>query len=174
MNFNVIKLDNVKSEICLSAFPGRQRDDKFSGDMMDKFFSFLDTNKFKALVSLVEVHEFDDYVSLHKFKKIVSQNNFDWHHHPLKDMTAPNEAFLFDFAETQSTLIDYLLSGEKIAIHCKGGLGRSGTIAAMLLCDIGVSATNSIELVRLSRPGAIETREQEMFIQGVARKSLNA
>ena len=170
----MVKLDNIRGEICLSAFPGRRRDDDFSRDRMDKFFGFLDANNYRTLVSLVESHEFDDYVSLPEFKETVSHHHFDWHYHPLKDMTAPNEEFMSEFAETQSSLIDNLLFGEKIAIHCKGGLGRSGTVAAMLMCGIGFSATNSIDLVRLSRPGAIETKEQELFIKQAAKKFLNA
>ena len=80
-------------------------------------------------------------------------------------MTAPDEIFTADFFETQSSLLEYLRSGEKIAIHCKGGLGRSGTIAALLLSHLGFSTEKSIELVRKSRPGAIESTEQEIFIQ---------
>jgi protein-tyrosine phosphatase len=132
---------------------------------MAQFFDFLESNQYQVLISLVELHEFDDYISLANFKKNVGQRNFDWYHHPLKDMTAPDEAFMNDFSGTRSSLIDYLRSGEKIAVHCKGGLGRSGTVAAMLMCNIGFDAVGSIEAVRMSRPGAIETAEQEMFIK---------
>ena len=165
MNFNLVKLDTFRSEICLSAFPGRQSSDEFSAKTMTQFFDFLESNKYRALVSLVELHEFDDYMPLAKFKKNLDHRDFDWHHHPLKDMTAPDEVFMNDFSGTQSSLLDYLRSGEKIAVHCKGGLGRSGTVAAMLMCNIGFDAVESIEAVRISRPGAIETVEQEMFIQ---------
>ena len=165
MNFNLVRLENFGSEICLSAFPGREHTNVFSIDLMEEFFDFLDSNRYRSLVSLVEVHEFDQFISYPKFEEKIGKRNFSWFFHPLKDMTAPDEIFRESFFETQSHLLENLRSGKKIAIHCKGGLGRSGTIAALLLRHLGFSAEKSIELVRKSRPGAIETEEQEIFIQ---------
>lgn len=165
MNFNLVRLENFGSEICLSAFPGREYTNVFSIDLMEEFFDFLDSNRYRSLVSLVEVHEFDQFISYPKFEEKIGKRNFSWFFHPLKDMTAPDEIFRERFFETQSNLLENLRSGKKIAIHCKGGLGRSGTIAALLLRHLGFSAEKSIELVRKSRPGAIETEEQEIFIQ---------
>ena len=165
MNFNIVKLEDLNAEICLSAFPGRNNNDDFSIDLMEGFFDVLESNSYRALVSLVEVQEFDQFISYSKFEETIGKRNFSWFSHPLRDMTAPDEIFTADFFETQSSLLECLRSGEKIAIHCKGGLGRSGTIAALLLCHLGFSAEKSIELVRKSRPGAIETKEQEIFIQ---------
>lgn len=165
MNFNLVRLENFGSEICLSAFPGREHTNVFSIDLMEEFFDFLDSNRYRSLVSLVEVHEFDQFISYPKFEEKIGKRNFSWFFHPLKDMTAPDEIFRERFFETQSHLLENLRSGKKIAIHCKGGLGRSGTIAALLLRHLGFSVEKSIELVRKSRPGAIETEEQEIFIQ---------
>ena len=165
MNFNLVRLENFGSEICLSAFPGREHTNVFSIDLMEEFFDFLDSNRYRSLVSLVEVHEFDQFIPYPKFEEKIGKRNFSWFFHPLKDMTAPDEIFRERFFETQSHLLENLRSGKKIAIHCKGGLGRSGTIAALLLRHLGFSAEKSIELVRKSRPGAIETKEQEIFIQ---------
>jgi protein-tyrosine phosphatase len=57
--------------------------------------------------------------------------------------------------------------GESIVIHCRGGLGRSGLVAACLLLLMGLSTTadDAIAHVRRARsPRAIETRAQERFI----------
>ena len=165
MNYNLVKLEEFNAEICLSAFPGRKKNNDFSIDLMEDFFDFLESNSYQALVSLVEVHEFDQFIRYSKFEEQIRNRTFSWCFHPLRDMTAPDAIFAADFFETQSSLLEYLRSGEKIAIHCKGGLGRSGTIGALLLRHLGFSAEKSIELVRKSRPGAIETKEQEDFIQ---------
>ncbi len=59
-----------------------------------------------------------------------------------------------------------LQQGEKIVVHCVGGLGRSGMAAAALLKTRGASSDEAIAEVRVARsPRAIETRVQEDFVQ---------
>ena len=56
MHFNLVKLRELNAEICLSAFPGRKRNDDFSIDLMEGFFDFLESNSYRALVSLSLIH----------------------------------------------------------------------------------------------------------------------
>jgi len=65
-------------------------------------------------------------------------------------------------------LMDELSSGKNIFIHCMGGLGRTGVVAAMLLIEAGYSANQAITAVRSSRPHTIETSAQEDFVYGYA------
>jgi ADP-ribosyl-[dinitrogen reductase] hydrolase len=52
-----------------------------------------------------------------------------------------------------------------VLIHCRGGLGRAGTIAARLLIELGIEPKKATASVRAARPGAIETSEQEEFVR---------
>jgi len=63
-----------------------------------------------------------------------------------------------------------LLDGAKIVVHCKGGLGRAGTVASMLLLESRAASNgdDAMAKVREVRPGAIETQEQESFIRAWA------
>jgi len=54
-----------------------------------------------------------------------------------------------------------LRSGSDIVVHCKGGLGRAGMMAARLLVEVGVPPEQAIKSVRSVRKGAIETKDQE-------------
>jgi ADP-ribosyl-[dinitrogen reductase] hydrolase len=58
-----------------------------------------------------------------------------------------------------------LAAGERVVVHCKGGLGRTGTITARLLVESGVAADSAISLVRTARPGAIENDAQESYVR---------
>lgn len=61
--------------------------------------------------------------------------------------------------------------GENVLIHCIGGWGRSGTLAAALLTHEGLSGQRAIELVRRARsPRCIETMAQEVFVHRYARR----
>lgn len=50
-------------------------------------------------------------------------------------------------------------------MHCKGGLGRAGTVAARLLIEFGQAPEDAIACVRAARPGAIETHQQETYLR---------
>ena len=59
------------------------------------------------------------------------------------------------------------MSGRKVLIHCRGGLGRSGMIAVRLLVEMGEKPADAIKQVRAARPGAIESSDQEKYVLGV-------
>jgi ADP-ribosylglycohydrolase len=59
--------------------------------------------------------------------------------------------------------------GGRVLVHCRGGLGRAGTIAALMLIERGWSAPQAIRDVRAVRPGAIETAEQERWVSHHSR-----
>ena len=68
------------------------------------------------------------------------------------------------------TLRNALLAGHRVLVHCRGGLGRAGTVAARLLVELGVPAVEAIRRVRAARPGAIETIEQQQYVLDLTRR----
>jgi len=85
-------------------------------------------------------------------------------HIPIQDLKAPDRQFIEKWETTKVLLKNDLMEGKNIVIHCMGGKGRSGTIAAILLIEFGEDNKKAIEIVREKRKGAIETEEQEKFI----------
>jgi len=76
---------------------------------------------------------------------------------PIQDFTAPA---LADFEKFVDIVIDSLKKG-KVLVHCQGGIGRTGTMAAAYWIKKGLSANEAIKKIRKSMPGAIEIPEQE-------------
>ncbi|HNR89810.1 MAG TPA: hypothetical protein PKM65_15850 [Spirochaetota bacterium] len=63
-------------------------------------------------------------------------------------------------------IVDRAGRGERIAVHCYGGWGRTGIVLALLARAVcGYSGDQAIEWVRRSVPGAVETDEQESFVR---------
>jgi ADP-ribosyl-[dinitrogen reductase] hydrolase len=56
-----------------------------------------------------------------------------------------------------------LKQGRDVCLHCKGGIGRSGTVTGLLLVDHGEGSDDAIDRIRQARPGAIETAEQGLY-----------
>ena len=94
----------------------------------------------------------------------VAKYGMEWYQIPVPDTTAPNYETLEQWNYIRQRIHTRLNRGEKILIHCRGGLGRSGTLAAKILMDKGFSSKEAIERVRVTRPGAIETAEQELYL----------
>ncbi|MCF8506988.1 MAG: ADP-ribosylglycohydrolase family protein, partial [Caulobacter sp.] len=85
---------------------------------------------------------------------------------PLTEGLPPDAAFAARWAEIGPPLRALLRGGGRLLIHCRGGLGRSGTVAARLLVELGQDAEGAIATVRAARPGAIQTDEQVEHILG--------
>ena len=84
---------------------------------------------------------------------------------PWPDMGIPGAEMRALIAAQAPELVSLLQAGNmKIAIHCVGGKGRTGTIAASFLTKTGVPATEAIATVRRIRPGTVETEAQEQWV----------
>jgi atypical dual specificity phosphatase len=60
-------------------------------------------------------------------------------------------------------------AGQRVAVHCRNGRGRSGTVlACYLMRHRGFSADEAIARVRAVRPGAVETQEQAAAVRAYA------
>ena len=66
---------------------------------------------------------------------------------------------------TNSVRFFFLLQ-QAVAVHCRYGLGRVGTmLACYLVKTTNCDAQEAISIVRRKRPGSIETQEQEKLVQ---------
>ena len=129
----------------------------------------------------VNTMEFADMVSVgidpEEFERSIRRKipNICYIHFPIVDGGVPDFESSGYWRDVLSPeLQNHLRDGKKILIHCRGGLGRTGTIAARLLVDLcigcdgsgtcGISARDAISIVRKCRNGAIENSIQENWI----------
>ncbi len=90
----------------------------------------------------------------------VRDAHMTWHHLHIADVSTPSAAFEVAWNGAGVQLRDVLRPGSNVVVHCKGGLGRAGTIASRLLIELGTDPETAGTKVRQARPGAIETAPQ--------------
>lgn len=118
------------------------------------------------LISLLEPWEFEE-LRIERLPEATAGRGISWYGLPITDGAAPDERLLRQWPQLSHKLVSDLLNGQRVLVHCKGGLGRAGTVAAMLLLQTGktTTASDAICMVRQVRPGAIETHAQEEFLE---------
>lgn len=118
-----------------------------------------------AIITLIEQFELED-LKVPKLGEEVKRRFMEWHHWQISDYSVPDDEFEASWPENSARLRRLLEAGSRILIHCKGGLGRAGMIAARLLVEMGDTAEVAMEKVRRARdPEAIETTEQEDWVK---------
>jgi len=115
-----------------------------------------------AVISLLEDFEYDELAV--RNLPSVYEDNFRWFNLPIPDKCAPKEAWLADWLDLRNELKNLLANNGKILIHCKGGFGRTGTVAALILMDHGYTAIDAITECRRAREFSVETEVQEQFV----------
>jgi ADP-ribosyl-[dinitrogen reductase] hydrolase len=117
------------------------------------------------ILTLVEGFELEALGVVALGEKVKSRG-MHWVHLPIVDVSVPSAAFERQWREELPELLATLEHGGKVLVHCKGGLGRAGMVAAFLLIDSGERPGAAIRKVREVRPGAIETAAQERYVLG--------
>jgi protein-tyrosine phosphatase len=117
----------------------------------------------RAVLTLIEGHEIAT-LGVPTLGERIASRGIDWHHLPIVDGTAPGRAFERNRPVAGRGAVAALTQAGKVLVHCRGGLGRAGTVAACLLIEFGTSPRDAILRTRAARPGAIETPEQERYV----------
>lgn len=166
LRISEVSLPHVAGRVGITFCPGKKGEsftgpdwDRDMGMDLDRVVLWKATN----VVTLLEDHEFA-MLGVHDLGGEVERRGMKWHHLPIVDGSPPDARFNVLWAKLKVSLVEDIRNGEHVLVHCRGGLGRAGTVATLLLIELGVRWADALAMVRAIRPGAVETTAQEEFI----------
>lgn len=157
-----VKVGPGLGKIGVTFCPGKKQSSAFSGSWDRDLGMDLDAIMAwgaAAILTLVETEELQA-LAVSDMGAAVRQRHMAWYHLPIRDVGTPSAQFEQSWREVGAHLRSLVRHGFSVLVHCKGGLGRAGTLAARLMIELGMPAKAAIDAVRSARPGAIETSAQ--------------
>jgi protein-tyrosine phosphatase len=119
-----------------------------------------------AVVSLLTPDEEAD-LDLKTEAGSVKTQNMDFVSFPIRDRQVP--ASQTSLASTLDKINADLSSGKNVLVHCRQGIGRTGTVAACLLVSKGWNPSTAVDYLSSLRGISIpETTEQRLWIDQYA------
>ncbi|MDR1607696.1 MAG: dual specificity protein phosphatase family protein [Deltaproteobacteria bacterium] len=130
----------------------------------------------KLVVTLLEDHEIE-YLRVQHMPEVIQELGLSWWRSPVPDghaLEIPGHPFLdpqYDHWTLPNALIRrFLKAGGKVLIHCRGGLGRTGTLVSRLLIEEGYEPREAIAKVREARRGSVENGQQVDYLLDLPRR----
>lgn len=156
--FRKVKLPaHVAGQLFLHSMPGRH-------ESLDDSIKEIDEKGISKVVSLTSLQEIEEISP--EFAEAIHSHTFQINRisFPIEDYSIPSEPYAFiDLANDLATA---LKNGERILIHCAGGIGRTGTLAVSVLLSLGIEQSKARQLVKIAGSGPV-TPEQKTFLNWV-------
>ena len=98
------------------------------------------------------------------------QLGMKWFQIEIEDDCAPGDEFAAKWQQASPELHQVIAQGGKVAMHCMGGSGRTGLLAAHFLLEKQWQLDDIVREVQALRPGAFTKSVQVDYIKQVADK----
>lgn len=165
LRIDSLQVNSLGGKIGMTLCPGKQVASGISGEWardLDADLAVIAEWGATVLLSLIEPHEFESLGVAHMKQSLPA--GITHYILPIVDGAVPSGTWERAWANIGPQVRERLALGERIVIHCRGGLGRTGMVAARLLVEFGEEPAMAIRKVRQARPGAIENRRQEDYV----------
>ena len=149
-----------KNLLGVSQFPGKNLQIIFDLSSFLKDLQIIKNQKVKIVVSLLPDNEKN---KLGLDDLIWSKEEVEYIQFPINDFSVPPKKKFNELKKLISFIKKNLMLSKHVLIHCNGGKGRSGMIAALVLK--AMKEKDPIKKVREKVIGSIETEEQEIFVK---------
>ncbi|CAM9457385.1 unnamed protein product [Chrysoparadoxa australica] len=158
----ILPLADHEAKLVLTPCPGTK------GVKLDASLGQLkDQHGVKAVVSSTTTAEMEK-LGVSGMKDECEKHGLVWLHCPINDDGAPKEDFAAAWPSASQQVHQIIKDGGNVALHCKGGNGRTGLLASHILLEMGVPVTTVEKSIKALRPGALTNPEHRAYVSGIA------
>ncbi|MGB2052826.1 MAG: dual specificity protein phosphatase family protein [Poseidonia sp.] len=162
-----VKLEDDKGALGLTLCPGKYQPVASTGSwdrQLDVDLQALRDMGVSRLISLITEEDMH-VLRVTALPEELQKRGMQWDHLPLPDTWAPTDAWMQQARPVLSNIIASIPEGEKVVVHCMGGLSRAGTFASLYMWLRGMEMPEAIAKVREERsPHAINARQVEFLM----------
>ena len=95
---------------------------------------------------------------------LCAKQGLQWFHLPIEDDHAPAADFAVAWQAQRKAVHQLLDAGKRIAVHCKGGSGRTGLMVAQILVERGYAKEDAVAVVKALRPKALSLAVHQDYL----------
>jgi len=147
--YDLLSIPGIKGKLIFTPCPGTK-----NSSLADSLATLKQAGA-SAVISLMPASE-QAANGAEDIGKQCQVQDMAWFHLPVADEQVPLEDFGQGWKASKQSILERLNAGQDIAIHCKGGSGRTGLIAARIMIEAGIPRADAIALVQALRPKAIQ------------------
>ena len=156
-----LPVDNAKGQLVLTPCPGTK------GVSLDASLQQLKQQGVKAIVTALSQAELESK-GVGLLGEKAQELDIKWFSLPIDDDAVPDEHFATQWQAISSQLHQIIENQDNVMLHCMGGSGRTGLLAAHLLLEYGWNIDTIIEQVQALRPNAFTHADQQHYVQQLA------
>ena len=158
-----LSLDQGSAQLILMPCPGT-KDASLSASLKQ-----LKDSSVAAIITLMTSQELEA-LSLGEIEEASKSLEMQWFHLAIEDDSIPDATFIESWKTIREKIHALLDNGENIAIHCKGGSGRTGLVSGQILIERGETLPVVIEKIQKLRPNAFRLDKHLDYIKSVEKR----
>ncbi|TEW52619.1 phosphatase domain-containing putative toxin [Psychromonas algicola] len=162
-----LRLEQGSAQLILTPCPGT-KDISLTSSLKQ-----LKDSGVSAVVTLMTSAELSA-LSLSDISTITRSLGMQWFHLAIEDDCAPDASFSESWKTAGPAIHELLNRDEHIAVHCKGGSGRTGLVSGQILIERGEELSQVIEKIQKLRPNAFKLEKHIDYIKSVEKNVINS
>lgn len=164
LKIDTVSVKSLPGKIGISTCPGMKEASTLDlyEDRVDNDLQNICNWGATVIVTLLEAREIS-ILGITDLPEKALAKNLLWLHLPISSTGLPDTDFEEKWRWAGARLLHFLQEGQRILIHCKEGIGRSGIVAARLLIESGIDPDTALKVVRKARPGSLMLYSHEKY-----------